>query len=66
MAVFWIQRNASGSLRLELPLQHRLGAVDGLAGLQPLGQVGDLGLEQLQLGEPAHRHLDGRHQVASC
>ena len=34
-----------------------------LAGLEPLGEVGHLGLERGNLGEPAHRHLDRRHQV---
>ena len=62
MAVFWIQRKASGSLRSSCP-----GGCSWpgrrLAGLQPLGQVGHLGLEQLQLGEAAQRHLDRGHQV---
>ena len=44
-------------------LQDALGAVDQLAGLQPLGQVGDLRLELAELGEAAQRHLDGRHEV---
>ena len=30
MAVFWIQRKASGSVRLELLLEHALGAIDAL------------------------------------
>ena len=47
IAVFWIQRNASGSVSFELRHEHALGAVDGLAGLQPLAEVGDLGLERL-------------------
>ena len=33
-------------------LDDRLGPVDLLAGLEPLGEVGDLGLELPQLGEP--------------
>ena len=45
IAVFWIHRNASGSESLQLLLQHALGPVDRLAGLEVLGEVGDLGLE---------------------
>ena len=37
----------------ELGLQHALGPVDELAGLEPLLQVGDLGLERDDLGVPA-------------
>ena len=63
IAVFWIQRNASGSLRPEARLELRLRPVDRLAGLQPVGEVGDLALERGELGVPADRHLDRRHQV---
>ena len=51
--VFWIQRNASGSVSPSCGLQHGLGPVDRLAGLEPLAQVGDLGLEGDELGVPA-------------
>jgi hypothetical protein len=48
----------------ELLLQHALGPVDGLAGLQSIGQPCHLGLELGELLEAAHRQLDRRHQVA--
>ena len=53
MAVFWIQRKASASVIFSLVMQHALGAVDGLAGLEPVAEVGDLGLERLELGASA-------------
>ena len=48
---------------LELLLQHPLGTVDQLARLQALGQVGNLGIQHLDLAEPAERHLEGRSEV---
>ena len=53
-------------LRLGQPepgLQQALGAVDGLARLQALGQVRHLGLDRGDLGEAGPRDLDRRDQV---
>lgn len=47
-----------------LRLQNALGPVDQLAGLQPLGEIGDLLLQGLQLGEAGDGHLDGRDHIA--
>ena len=58
IAVFWIQRKASASVIFELGHQHALGAVDGLAGLEPLAQVGDLGLEGLELAPARQGDVD--------
>ena len=44
--VFWIHRNGVRLGQAELRLQQALGPVDELAGLEPVGQVGDLGLER--------------------
>ncbi len=66
--VFWIQRKASGSdspcSDWSRPLARSSSLrTSGLSGLEPLLQRADLGLEALDLLEPAHRHLDGGHQV---
>ena len=63
IAVFWIQRNASGSESPEALLQDALGPVDLLARLEAVAEVRDLRLELAQLGEPAQCHLDRGHQV---
>ena len=63
MAVFWIHRNASASVILQLRHEDALGPVDRLAGLEALAQVGDLGLERLQLGPPGPGDVDRRHEV---
>ena len=63
MDVFWIQRNASGSVRPAVHLQAALGPVQQLAHLQALPQGAHLGPERGQLLEPADRDLDRGHQV---
>ncbi len=52
-----------GLAEAELLLQDPLGPVDGLARRQLLAEVGDLALERPELGEPADRDLDRRHEV---
>src|SRR4051794_21871290 len=44
--------------------QHAFRPLDGLSGLQPFVQRGDLGLQRGHLGEPGERDLDSRHEVA--
>ena len=63
--VFWIQRNASGSVMPNFVCSSALGPVDELAGLEPLGQVGDLRLQSARSRVPADRDLDGRHRSAA-
>ena len=45
--------------------QEPLGAVDRLAGLQTLREVGDLALEQARLGVPGHGDVHRRDDVAA-
>src|SRR5215203_5818324 len=58
--------NPAESLGLGEPqtaLQQPLGAVHRLAGLKAFGEVADLRLDRLNLGEPCSRNLDRRNEI---
>ncbi len=63
IAVFWIQRKASGSLSESCSCSTPLARSTSLRVSSRSVRSRTSASSALQLGEPAHRHLDGRHQV---